>query len=147
MSCATCGTHLFLYQKDGPGIVKRLYVDRIYQSNVYEGLQHRALQHLPQLLCPHCGEHLGVPIVYQKEQRLAFRLFAGAVTTKISKRPRGDEQEADDVSYCNDSTHSCPIATLNSTKSVRGGVMVLPSLPPMMAFLGSKRSSLCTILL
>ena len=86
VSCATCGTHLFYYQKDGPGIVKRLYLDRIYQSNVYEGLQHRALQHIPQLLCPQCGEHLGMPIIYQKEQRLAFRLFAGAVTTKISKR-------------------------------------------------------------
>ena len=87
VSCATCGTHLFYYQKDGPGIVKRLYLDRIYQSHAYTGLQHRALQHVPQLLCPQCGEHLGIPIVYQKEQRLAFRLFAGAVTTKIRKRP------------------------------------------------------------
>jgi hypothetical protein len=86
VSCATCGTHLFYYQKDGPGIVKRLYLDRIYQSNVYEGLQHRVLQHLPQLLCPQCGEHLGMPMIFQKEQRLAFRLFAGAVTTKIRKR-------------------------------------------------------------
>jgi len=39
VSCATCGTHLFLYQKDGPGIVKRLYMDRIYESNIYEGLR------------------------------------------------------------------------------------------------------------
>src|SRR2546427_11606066 len=67
VSCATCGTHLFSYQKDGPGIVKRLYLDHIYQSNAYTGLQHRALQHLPQLLCPHCGEHLGIPMIYQKE--------------------------------------------------------------------------------
>ena len=86
VSCATCGTHLFYYQKDGPGIVKRLYLDRIYQSHAYAGLQHRTLQHLPHLLCLHCGEHLGIPIIYQKEQRLAFRLFAGAVTTKICKR-------------------------------------------------------------
>src|SRR5262247_416487 len=63
VSCATCGTHLFSYQKDGPGIVKRLYLDRIYQSNVYAGLQHRALQDVPQLLCPHCGEHLGIPMM------------------------------------------------------------------------------------
>src|SRR5438093_140318 len=62
VSCATCGTHLFSYQKDGPGIVKRLYLDRISQSHMYEGLQHHALQHLPQLLCPHCGEHLGIPM-------------------------------------------------------------------------------------
>ena len=40
VGCATCGTHLFYYQKDGPGIVKRLYVDRIYQSHAYEGLRH-----------------------------------------------------------------------------------------------------------
>ena len=40
VSCATCGTHLFYYQKDGPGIVKRLYLDRIYQSNAYAELQH-----------------------------------------------------------------------------------------------------------
>jgi hypothetical protein len=86
VNCATCGTHLFSYQKDGPGMVKRLYLDRIYQSHLYEGLQDRALQDLPHLLCPHCGEHLGMPMIYQKEQRLAFRLFAGAVTTKISKR-------------------------------------------------------------
>jgi hypothetical protein len=86
VSCATCGTHLFSYQKDGPGIVKRLYLDRIYQSHTYEGLQHRALQDIPPLLCPQCGEHLGMPMIYQKEQRLAFRLFAGAVTTKIRKR-------------------------------------------------------------
>ena len=86
VSCATCGTHLFYYQNDGPGMVKRLYLDRIYQSTVYAGLQHRVLPHLPQLLCPQCGEHLGMPMIYQKEQRLAFRLFAGAVTTKIRKR-------------------------------------------------------------
>src|SRR5882762_7979208 len=75
VSCATCGTHLFSYQKDGPGLVKRLYVDRIYQSSMYEGLQDRALQDLRPLLCPHCGEYLGMPMIYQKEQRLAFRLF------------------------------------------------------------------------
>jgi len=74
VSCVTCGTHLFSYQKDGPGIVKRLYLDRIYQSHTYEGLQHRALTDIPHLLCPQCGEHLGMPIIYQKEQRLAFRL-------------------------------------------------------------------------
>ena len=86
VNCATCGTHLFSYQKDGPGLVKRLYLDRIYQSNTYEGLQHRALKEISHLLCPQCGEHLGMPMIYQKEQRLAFRLFAGAVTTKIRKR-------------------------------------------------------------
>ena len=61
VSCATCGTHLFYYQKDGPGIVKRLYLDRIHQSSMYEGLQHRALQHLPTSSAPTAGSISGFP--------------------------------------------------------------------------------------
>src|SRR2546428_13906343 len=36
-------------------------------------------------------------------------------------------------------TNGVPIATSNSTKGSREGVMALPSLPPIMAFLGVKR--------
>ena len=32
ISCAKCDTHLFYYQKDGPGMLKRMYLDRIYGS-------------------------------------------------------------------------------------------------------------------
>jgi len=63
---------------------------RYATRSTYEGLQYRAFTDIPPLLCPQCGEHLGVPIIYQKEQRLAFRLFAGAVTTKIRKRHSKD---------------------------------------------------------
>ncbi len=32
IGCEKCGKHLFKYQKDGPGILKRLYLDRISES-------------------------------------------------------------------------------------------------------------------
>lgn len=37
------------------------------------------------LLCQQCKEILGKMIVYEKEDRPAFRLFVGAVTKKITK--------------------------------------------------------------
>src|SRR5437773_1706005 len=101
----------------------------------------------PNSSAPTVASISGFPSSTRKNNAWPFGCLQVRSQQRSASVPRGDEQEADDVSYCNDSTHSCPIATLNSTKSVRGGVMVLPSLPPMMAFLGAKRSSLCTILL
>lgn len=85
LSCAKCDTHLFFYQKDGPGIVKRLYLDRIYQSKRYSGLEHACLKDVPQLICSECKQLIGVPFNYAKENRSAYRLFVGAITKKISK--------------------------------------------------------------
>jgi hypothetical protein len=73
--CVNCQTPLFNYQKDGPGILKRLYIDRIEELRNQE----------PQLICPKCKEHLGTLIIYEKENRPAYRLFAGAITKKIVK--------------------------------------------------------------
>jgi hypothetical protein len=84
VSCAKCGTHLFYYQKDGPGILKRTYLDRIYGSKKYSDLQNESLKNLPQLVCQHCKQHIGVPFNYAKEDRLAYRLFVGAVSKKIA---------------------------------------------------------------
>jgi hypothetical protein len=84
ISCAKCGTRLFYYQKDGPGMLKRMYLDRIYDSKKYSNLQNESLKNVPQLICPHCKTHIGVPFNYAKEDRLAYRLFVGAVTKKIS---------------------------------------------------------------
>lgn len=81
--CSKCGGYLFHYQKDGPGILKRTYLDRICDSEKFENLQHFPLDELPQLICPKCCEHIGTPIVYKKENRPAFRLFEGAVSKKI----------------------------------------------------------------
>src|SRR3989344_7200948 len=83
IQCAKCGEHLFFYQKDGPGILKRMYLDRIYESDKYSKLENKALKTIPQLVCLKCNELLGVPYIYQKEDRLAFRLFVGGITKKI----------------------------------------------------------------
>jgi hypothetical protein len=84
ISCVKCGTHLFYYQKDGPGMLKRVYLDRIYGSKKYSDLQNLSLKSVPQLICPHCKQHIGIPFNYAKEDRLAYRLFAGAVNKKVS---------------------------------------------------------------
>jgi hypothetical protein len=76
--CANCQMPLFTYQKDGLGILKRLYLDRI------QDLKEQA----PQLICPKCKKQLGTKTVYKKENRLAYRLFAGAITKKIVKTPK-----------------------------------------------------------
>ena len=74
--CEKCTNHICFYQKDGPGILKRMYLDRI--SGV-------SLNSKTNLTCTNCKELLGVPIIYKKEKRHAYRLFVGSVTKKISK--------------------------------------------------------------
>ncbi len=76
LSCEKCEQPLFAYQKDGPGILKRLYIDRIISVQPVSEKQN--------LACKKCKTVLGVPIIYQKENRPALRLFAGAVTKKIA---------------------------------------------------------------
>ena len=73
LKCAQCSHHLFYYQKDGPGIIKRLYLDRIYPS----------ASRVKNLVCPKCGEVLGTQMIYKKEGRLAYRIFSGALSKKI----------------------------------------------------------------
>ena len=62
---------MFYYQKDGPGILKRLYVDRISGSACKVGKN---------LLCPDCKQVIGSYIIYKKENRPAYRLFVGSIT-------------------------------------------------------------------
>jgi hypothetical protein len=75
VSCAKCKTQVAIYQKDGPGILKRMYLDRIVEPKNAATAE--------KFICKKCKEVLGVPIVYKKENRPAYRLFEGAVTKKI----------------------------------------------------------------
>lgn len=77
ISCEHCGHHLFYYQKDGPGILKRMYLDRIFDSG--------DLKLDTNLTCPECKRVLAVSIIYEKENRPALKLFVGAITKKIIK--------------------------------------------------------------
>lgn len=71
IKCHHCGNHLFFYQKDGPGALKRMYLDRIYQfGNINLNKN---------LVCSKCQTLIAIPMVYKKENRDALRLFVGAV--------------------------------------------------------------------
>lgn len=76
VSCEKCGHTICQYQKDGPGILKRMYFDRI------TGIKPSSSKNL---ICGNCKETLGVPSIYKKENRSAYRLFVGAVTKQITK--------------------------------------------------------------
>lgn len=56
-------------------MLKRLYLDRI--------LKPAELVNKKELICAKCKTLLGVKINYKKENRPAFRLFAGAIRKKI----------------------------------------------------------------
>ncbi|MFA6301087.1 MAG: hypothetical protein WC609_01915 [Candidatus Paceibacterota bacterium] len=76
ISCEKCGKHICFYQKDGPGNLRRMYIDRIIKPKV--SLQKNNLS------CS--NKHiLGIKIIYKKEQRPAFRLFVDAIKKKIVK--------------------------------------------------------------
>ncbi len=77
LSCEKCKANLMVYQKDGPGILKRLYVDRIVSPENIDAMK--------TLVCRKCTTVLGVPMVYEKEDRPAIRLFVAAIAKKIVK--------------------------------------------------------------
>lgn len=61
-----------------------MYLDRIYGSKTYSGLERGSLKSTPQLVCLSCKQHIGALINYAKEDRLAYRLFVGAVQKKLA---------------------------------------------------------------
>lgn len=77
LSCEKCKTQLLVYQKDGAGILKRLYVDRIISASGALGRR--------DLVCKKCNTVLGILMFYKKEDRPAYRLFAGAIEKRIIK--------------------------------------------------------------
>ncbi len=76
ISCEKCRGFICFYQKDGPGNLRRMYLDRITKPDV--PINNKMLS------CK--KEHLlGAKIIYKKEKRPAFRLFVDAVIKKITK--------------------------------------------------------------
>lgn len=75
ISCEKCGSFLFHYQKDGPGPLKRCYIDRVFEKNNYiiaNGLA----------ICEACRFPFGLYTIYEKEGRPAIRLFVESVKKK-----------------------------------------------------------------
>ena len=74
ISCEKCGAHVCYYQKDGPGNLRRMYLDRMYMPTTSVKKK--------ELSCPNTHV-LGIKINYVKESRPAFRLFVDAIVKKI----------------------------------------------------------------
>lgn len=85
--CAGCTTEVLVYQKDGCGYLHRMYVDRITAPKELVEEQKKITQksEMKGLFCPACGQLLATPMVYAKENRLAYNVIDG----KIIKRKIG----------------------------------------------------------
>ncbi len=84
--CRVCNNKIAIYQKDGPGSLRRLYFDRIFFPKKLADLETKYLNLIPKLKCSSCKEDLGTPYIYKKENRKAFKLYQDAVTRKIRRK-------------------------------------------------------------
>lgn len=74
LSCDGCGAYVAHYQKDGPGELKRLYLDRVLQPSIKTAKGDFA--------CRKCKRILGTFYTYQKERRPAVRLYQGSIVKR-----------------------------------------------------------------
>lgn len=88
LHCQKCGYLFAEYQKDGPGNLRRLYLDRIVFPENLVNLQKKNIKDLKPLKCPKCGFVIGIPYIYEKENRKAFRVFQDAIVKHIKKLNR-----------------------------------------------------------
>lgn len=84
--CAQCNREVLLYQKDGRGGLKRLYLNRILAPEALALLQDtiQTEKQLTMLKCE-CGADIGIPMLH-REGRLAFRLIPGSFTKHKEKK-------------------------------------------------------------
>ena len=75
ISCSSCHKFICNYQKDGPGIIKRMYVDRISNADINGKI----------LACPNCKNVIGSLGIYEKEQRPAYNVKLGSISKTIIK--------------------------------------------------------------
>jgi hypothetical protein len=73
--CDSCDAHLSLYQKDGPGELKRMYLDRIFGQEISFFVN-------KDFTCHSCKKIIGTFYMYEKEKRPAIRLYQGSVLKK-----------------------------------------------------------------
>lgn len=84
--CANCKEFILLYQKDGPGPLKRLYLDRIFEPEQLAKWQELDdIKDVPNLVCPDCKTVIGTPYIYEKENRHAILLNPHNFTKKLKK--------------------------------------------------------------
>ncbi len=84
--CFECDNFIASYQKDGPGNLRRLYMDRIIAPAELVGLQNKNIKDISALKCNKCGFVVASPYIYKKEKRKSFRVFQDSVVKKIIKK-------------------------------------------------------------
>ncbi len=82
LSCRICGNFVLIYQKDGPGNIRRLYFDRIFHPQNMVNLESKSLSSVNILKCQNCKEEIGTPYLYKKEKRKAFKIYQDALIKK-----------------------------------------------------------------
>jgi len=84
--CARCKKEVLLYQKDGRGGLKRLYLNRILAPEKLASLQDtvKKEKQMKMLICE-CENNIGIPMLH-REGRLAFRLISGSFTKHKEKK-------------------------------------------------------------
>lgn len=83
--CPQCGEVVMEYQKDGPGALKRLYIDRIGKNEGLEKCKNWGVDEMPDVICGACKAVIAKPFVYKKEKRVAFRAVMGGFVKKVVK--------------------------------------------------------------
>ena len=83
--CDSCDAFILTYQKDGPGQLKRLYLDRIFHPKNLTNLDKQPLNKIQNLVCSNCKGPIATPYIYKKENRKAFRLYQSAVNKEVRK--------------------------------------------------------------
>lgn len=82
--CAKCNQHIALYQKDGPGSLLRMYLDRILEPESLLSILKNRQEIATDLKCSNCGLLMGTPMIFERENRPAFRLIRGSFVKKRS---------------------------------------------------------------
>ena len=82
--CSTCDDYIISYQKDGPGPLLRCYLDRIHHPEQMHNKQHEPFNKndCPNLECFQCKKIIGVPFIYEKEDRPAYHMRPGSFMIK-----------------------------------------------------------------
>ena len=91
--CRKCNNLIAVYQKDGPGNLRRMYFDRIFSPSGLINLQYEDIKKVKHLVCTKCGELIGIPYIYEKESRKAFKLFQASVIKKQIKTEKEQPSE------------------------------------------------------
>lgn len=85
VKCRKCDNVIATYQKDGPGNLRRMYLDRIFSPTELIDLQYRELKDIKPLICSKCNELIAVPYLYEKEKRKAYKVFQDAIIKELIK--------------------------------------------------------------